>query len=100
MFNEGPKKISARTMRREPKEIGFKELRLHQEAMVRQTFWPGSVHTCMCVYIYIHAVIALRTCYFIHDAWLSFSANVTSVKLSVRTDSPIFKTLKLQEAKD
>ena len=43
MFNEGAKKISARTMRRELKEKGFKELRLHQEPRVRQAFWPGSV---------------------------------------------------------
>ena len=32
MFNEGPKKTSARTMRRELSEMSFKEFHLHQEA--------------------------------------------------------------------
>ena len=43
MFNEDPKKISARTMCRELKEMGITSC-VSTRKRVRQTFWPGSVY--------------------------------------------------------
>ena len=44
MFNEDHKKISARTMLRELKEMSLKSfVSTRKPARVQQTFWPGSV---------------------------------------------------------